>query len=109
MTISLIEIVIYYVFPVGGLLQDSLVLCLLCYCPQYDALIDQLTGRETLVLAVRLRGVRDVKACVSRLLKDLQLVAAQLLTDIAGQGLQVNDASVVTSPLFATNKLCQVC
>ena len=67
------------------------------------------TDRPRDACAVRLRGVRDVKACVSRLLKDLQLVAAQLLTDIAGQGLQVNDASVVTSPLFATNKLCQVC
>ncbi|KAK6165163.1 hypothetical protein SNE40_023607 [Patella caerulea] len=27
------------------------------YCPQFDALIDQLTGRETLVLFARLRGV----------------------------------------------------
>ena len=47
--------------------------CLLGYCPQYDALIDQLTGRETLVLFARLRGVRDVNACVSQLLKDLLL------------------------------------
>ena len=50
---------------------------LLGYCPQYDALIDQLTGRETLVMFARLRGVRDVTACVDQLLKDL------LLTDHA--------------------------
>ncbi|KAL5014325.1 hypothetical protein ScPMuIL_008595 [Solemya velum] len=29
------------------------------YCPQFDALIDQLTGRETLTLYARLRGVKE--------------------------------------------------
>lgn len=29
------------------------------YCPQFDALIDQLTGRETLFLYGRLRGVQE--------------------------------------------------
>ena len=27
------------------------------YCPQFDALIDQMTGRETLTMYARLRGV----------------------------------------------------
>ena len=27
------------------------------YCPQFDALIDQMTGRETLFMYARLRGV----------------------------------------------------
>lgn len=27
------------------------------YCPQFDALIDQLTGREILTLFARLRGI----------------------------------------------------
>ncbi|XP_061181930.1 phospholipid-transporting ATPase ABCA3-like isoform X1 [Saccostrea echinata] len=31
------------------------------YCPQYDALIDQMTGRETLFMFARLRGVREEK------------------------------------------------
>ncbi|XP_071130810.1 phospholipid-transporting ATPase ABCA3-like isoform X2 [Mytilus edulis] len=29
------------------------------YCPQYDALIDQMTGRETLYMFARLRGVHE--------------------------------------------------
>jgi len=29
------------------------------YCPQFDALIDELTGRETIRLFARLRGVRE--------------------------------------------------
>ena len=29
------------------------------YCPQFDALIDQLTGRETLHMYARLRGVHE--------------------------------------------------
>ncbi|CAC5380658.1 ABCA3 [Mytilus coruscus] len=29
------------------------------YCPQYDALIDQMTGRETLYMFARLRGVQE--------------------------------------------------
>ena len=31
------------------------------YCPQYDALIDQMTGSETLCMFARLRGVREEK------------------------------------------------
>ena len=29
------------------------------YCPQFDALIEELTGRETLTLFARLRGVKE--------------------------------------------------
>lgn len=29
------------------------------YCPQFDGLLDQLTGRETLVLFSRLRGIKE--------------------------------------------------
>lgn len=29
------------------------------YCPQFDALIDQMTGRETLFMYARLRGVPE--------------------------------------------------
>ncbi|XP_048758710.2 phospholipid-transporting ATPase ABCA3-like isoform X2 [Ostrea edulis] len=31
------------------------------YCPQYDALIDQMTGRETLCMFARLRGIKEEK------------------------------------------------
>ena len=30
------------------------------YCPQFDALIDQMTGREILYMYARLRGVPEV-------------------------------------------------
>ena len=30
------------------------------YCPQFDALIDQMTGRELLFMYARLRGVPEV-------------------------------------------------
>ena len=46
---------------------------LLGYCPQYDALIDQLTGRETLAMFARLRGVAEVDVVCNQLLKDLLL------------------------------------
>ncbi len=29
------------------------------YCPQFDGLLDQLTGRETLTLFCRLRGIKE--------------------------------------------------
>ena len=29
------------------------------YCPQFDALIDQMTGRETLYMYARLRGIEE--------------------------------------------------
>lgn len=29
------------------------------YCPQFDALIDSMTGRETIALYARLRGIQE--------------------------------------------------
>ncbi|XP_069124776.1 phospholipid-transporting ATPase ABCA3-like [Argopecten irradians] len=45
------------------------------YCPQYDALIDQLTGRETLYMFARLRGVQEsqISDIVNSLLEMLLL------------------------------------
>ena len=31
------------------------------YCPQFDALIETLTGKETLILFARLRGIEEKK------------------------------------------------
>ena len=49
------------------------------YCPQFDALIDQLTGRELLYMYARLRGVPEV------LIADVveELIQALLLQDHA--------------------------
>lgn len=30
------------------------------YCPQFDAVIDEMTGRETLFLFARLRGIPEI-------------------------------------------------
>ncbi|KAH3872038.1 phospholipid-transporting ATPase ABCA3-like isoform X2 [Dreissena polymorpha] len=43
------------------------------YCPQFDALIDQMTGRETLFMYARLRGIKDIPALVEDLLDALLL------------------------------------
>ncbi|XP_022091487.1 ATP-binding cassette sub-family A member 3-like [Acanthaster planci] len=45
------------------------------YCPQFDALIDQMTGRETLTMYGRLRGVPEAHISdeVNRLLKILTI------------------------------------
>ncbi|XP_007937732.1 phospholipid-transporting ATPase ABCA3 [Orycteropus afer afer] len=45
------------------------------YCPQFDALLDHMTARETLVLYARLRGVpeRHIGACVDNTLRGLLL------------------------------------
>ncbi|XP_071067543.1 ATP-binding cassette sub-family A member 17-like [Dasypus novemcinctus] len=45
------------------------------YCPQFDALLDHMTGRETLVMYARLRGVpeRHIAACVEQAIEDLAL------------------------------------
>lgn len=41
------------------------------YCPQFDALLDHMTGRETLVMFARLRGIpeRHIGACVENTLR----------------------------------------
>ena len=43
------------------------------YCPQFDALIDQMTVTETLWMYARLRGVqeRDIKKVIDKLIKSL--------------------------------------
>ncbi|XP_037363662.1 phospholipid-transporting ATPase ABCA3 [Talpa occidentalis] len=45
------------------------------YCPQFDALLDHMTGWETLVMYARLRGVpeRHLDACVENTLRGLLL------------------------------------
>ncbi|XP_023584173.1 phospholipid-transporting ATPase ABCA3 [Trichechus manatus latirostris] len=45
------------------------------YCPQFDALLDHMTARETLVMYARLRGVpeRHIGACVENTLRGLLL------------------------------------
>lgn len=45
------------------------------YCPQFDALIDQMTVTETLRMYARLRGVReaDIGRVIDKLLQSLLL------------------------------------
>uniref|UniRef100_A0A8C2W134 ATP binding cassette subfamily A member 3 n=1 Tax=Chinchilla lanigera TaxID=34839 RepID=A0A8C2W134_CHILA len=45
------------------------------YCPQFDALLDHMTGREMLVMYARLRGIpeRLIGACVENTLRGLLL------------------------------------
>ena len=45
------------------------------YCPQFDALIDKLTGRETLHMYARLRGVHEqqIRKMVQQLIDTLLL------------------------------------
>ncbi|CAK6444803.1 unnamed protein product [Pipistrellus nathusii] len=45
------------------------------YCPQFDALLDHMTGRETLVMYARLRGIpeRHISAYVENTLRGLLL------------------------------------
>ena len=47
------------------------------YCPQFDAVIDLMTGRETLYMFARLRGIREscISPTVQKLLSDLLLHA----------------------------------
>lgn len=46
------------------------------YCPQSDPLIDQMTGRETLTMYARLRGVpwKKIRSSVNGLLDALTLL-----------------------------------
>ncbi|KAM4813631.1 LOW QUALITY PROTEIN: ATP-binding cassette sub-family A member 17-like [Urocitellus parryii] len=43
------------------------------YCPQFDALLSFMTGRETLVMYARIRGIpeRHISSCVDQILEDL--------------------------------------
>ena len=48
---------------------------LIGYCPQFDALIDQMTVRETLWMYARLRGIHaaDIRRVVDQLIHQLTL------------------------------------
>lgn len=45
------------------------------YCPQFDAVLDHMTGRETLSMYARLRGIPEkyVTSCVENVLRSLLL------------------------------------
>ncbi|XP_012502961.1 PREDICTED: ATP-binding cassette sub-family A member 3-like [Propithecus coquereli] len=45
------------------------------YCPQFDALLNFMTGREMLVMFARIRGIpeRCISACVDQILDDLAM------------------------------------
>ncbi|TSK87603.1 ATP-binding cassette sub-family A member 3 [Bagarius yarrelli] len=45
------------------------------YCPQFDAVLDHMSGRETLIMYARLRGIPEkyVFACVENVLRSLLL------------------------------------
>ena len=45
------------------------------YCPQFDALVDQLTGRETLTMYARIRGVASyqIPGMVEQVIRTLLL------------------------------------
>uniref|UniRef100_F6U7N4 ATP binding cassette subfamily A member 3 n=1 Tax=Xenopus tropicalis TaxID=8364 RepID=F6U7N4_XENTR len=47
------------------------------YCPQFDPLLDHMTGRETLCMYARLRGVPEgyINSCVENMLRGLLLEA----------------------------------
>lgn len=60
--------------PVGFLLPPK-VQQRIGYCPQFDALLDHMTGRETLSMYARLRGIpeRYIGSCVENMLRGLLL------------------------------------
>ena len=41
------------------------------YCPQFDSIIEVLTGREMLLLLARLRGIKEDQAEAEKWLKEL--------------------------------------
>ena len=50
------------------------------YCPQFDALIERLTGREMLTMFARLRGIRE--SCISSTVDEkLELLNLRLHAD----------------------------
>jgi len=62
------------------LLGESLVsdrkkfLSMIGYCPQFDSIIEVLTGREMLLLFARLRGIKDDQAEADKWLKALGII-----------------------------------
>ena len=56
-------------------------LSMIGYCPQFDSIIDDLTGREMLVLIARLRGLKNEKEEVDKWLKAVgELTTSTLLS-----------------------------
>lgn len=62
----------------GISLRDELLTAqkLMGYCPQFDALIEDMTGRETLEMFALLRGIRpkQIKALIIRLAIELNFM-----------------------------------
>ena len=55
-----------------NLVQDrSSFLSMIGYCPQFDSIIEVLTGREMLLLLARLRGIKEDQAEAEKWLKEL--------------------------------------
>ncbi|XP_051024070.1 ATP-binding cassette sub-family A member 17-like [Acomys russatus] len=58
------------------------------YCPEFDALLNFMTGRETLVMYARIRGIpeRHIKTCVNQILEDLlmRMQADKLVKSYSG-------------------------
>ena len=55
-----------------NLVRDrSSFLSMIGYCPQFDSIIEVLTGREMLVLFARLRGIKEDQAEAEKWLKAL--------------------------------------
>ncbi|XP_055460807.1 ATP-binding cassette sub-family A member 17-like isoform X2 [Psammomys obesus] len=58
------------------------------FCPEFDALLNFMTGREMLVMYARIRGIpeRHIKACVDQVLEDLlmRLYADKLVKTYSG-------------------------
>uniref|UniRef100_A0A3B5B446 ABC transporter domain-containing protein n=1 Tax=Stegastes partitus TaxID=144197 RepID=A0A3B5B446_9TELE len=57
------------------MIMFPLSLCRIGYCPQFDAVLDHMTGRETLSMYARLRGIPEkyVSGCVENVLRSLLL------------------------------------
>lgn len=61
--------------PLGFLSSPPKVQQRIGYCPQFDALLEHMTGRETLSMYARLRGIpeRYIGSCVENMLRGLLL------------------------------------
>lgn len=76
------------------------------YCPQFDALLDHMTGKEMLVMYARLRGIpeRLISACVENTLRGLLLEAhANKLVKTYRY-----DLYLVSVPIKSARALCKV-
>lgn len=56
------------------------------YCPQFDVLLDHLTGRESLVMHAQLRGIpeRHIGACVDQILALVHVTCSCTRTPTSG-------------------------